>query len=112
MHDAYLARIQELKQKRKLDEETKRLAEQQNEMLRNFVKKPTFIPSPNSEHGGTNNDLDTSGFNLKRGSKQTSNRIHTPMMDGSVNEYDEDGEIVEKKIVYRPKTPEIHEDML
>ena len=73
-------------------------------MLRNFVKKPTFISNANSDQG----DMDASGIGLKRGSKQTSNRVATPMDE----EYDEDGEIVEKKIVYRPKTPDIHEEML
>ena len=75
-------------------------------MLRNFVKKPTFVSNANSE-----NDMDASGFNLKRGSKQTSNRMATPL-EHSAHEFDEDGEIVEKKIVYRPKTPDIDEEML
>ena len=29
-----------------------------------------------------------------------------------MHEYDEDGEIMEKKIVYRPKTPDLNEEML
>ena len=75
-------------------------------MLRNFVKKPTFVSNnANSEQG----DMDTSGFNLKRGSKQNSNRI-TPL-DQSVH-FDDEGDIMEKKIVYRPKTPDIDENRL
>ena len=79
-------------------------------MLRNFVKKPTFISSPNSDQGA-GDAADTSAFNMKRNSKQISNRLNTPL-EYSMNDYDEDGEIIEKKIVYRPKTPEIHEEML
>ena len=77
-------------------------------MLRNFAKKPSLLPGG---AGSDRGDLDTSGLNLKRNSKQTSNRICTPM-SGSFHDLEENGEIMEKKIVYRPKTPVIDEKVL
>ena len=77
VHEAYLARIKEIQAKRKHEDELKRIAEAQESMLRNFVKKPTFVSSPNSE---TAADGETSGFNLKRNSKSSNNRVPTPVI--------------------------------
>lgn len=65
-----MKRIDDIKLKKKADEDAKRMAEVQESMLRNFAKKPTMggNTGPNSEGGEVIND---SGFNLKRNSKSS-----------------------------------------
>ena len=42
MHDAYLAKVQELRIKKKEDDEKALRVAAQESMIRNFVKKPTI----------------------------------------------------------------------
>lgn len=62
-HETYLKRIQQLRQKKKAEDEERRLLEQQEYMLRNLGKKLT------AKDGSVDGENEGSGFNQKRGSK-------------------------------------------
>lgn len=74
----------------------------QEYMLRNFQKKPT----QNSAQL-VDGEIDGSGFNIKRASKSTNNRA--PSMAQDMEREDDDDMAMQ---FYRPKTPEIDEEIL
>ena len=77
----------------------------QESMLRNFTKKPNMVSSPR----GSEEDVNKT----KKNSKNSFNRgIMTPF-GGSINQEEVDDIHDTSKVeIYRPKTPEIDEDIL
>ena len=71
MHEAYLARIQELRTRKHEDDEKARIQAAQDSLIRNFVKKPTNL----AVGGGGSNDggEDTSVFGARKASKNSGN---------------------------------------
>ena len=69
MHEAYLAKVQELRIKKKEDDEKAMRAAAQESMIRNFVKKPTIAQAGGSVDGAE----DASAFGGRKASKNSGN---------------------------------------
>ena len=82
MHEAYLARIQELKLRKQEDDEKARIREAQDSLIRNFVKKPTFATGGASNDGGE----DTSVFGARKASKNSGNLGGTTPLGHSIDQ--------------------------
>ena len=67
MHEAYLARVQELRMRKHEDDEKARIQAAQDSLIRNFVKKPTLVTGGASNDGGE----DTSVFGARKASKNS-----------------------------------------